>query len=106
MEGGADVPRLLLLLVVVLALVRPAHPANNRPPERMANERNLIFCVNFEGMDLNIGYRLSHKLCVEMKHVLLSRNYRSGTAFTADQQSQKETTAQMRPLVSNVPKSV
>ena len=54
MEGGADVPRLLLLLVVVLALVRPAHPANNRPPERMANERNLIFCVNFEGMDLNI----------------------------------------------------
>ena len=53
MEGGADAPRLLLLLVV-LALVRAAHPASNRPPERMANERNLIFCVNFEGMDLNI----------------------------------------------------
>ena len=53
MEGGADAPRLLLLLVV-LALVRAAHPASNRLPERMANKRNLIFCVNFEGMDLNI----------------------------------------------------
>jgi hypothetical protein len=53
MEGGAEAPRLLLLLVV-LALVRAAHPASNRPPERMANERDLIFCVNFEGMDLNI----------------------------------------------------
>jgi len=73
MEGGADAPRLLLLLVVLLAPVRPALPASNRPPERMANERNLILCVNFEGMDLNIWLRLSHKLCVEMKHVPLSR---------------------------------
>jgi hypothetical protein len=71
MEGGADAAQLLLLLVVLLALVRPALPASNRPPERTANERNLIFCVNFEGMDLNIWLRLSHRLCVEMKHMPL-----------------------------------
>jgi hypothetical protein len=43
-----------LPLALPLGLVTPAHPASNSPPERTTNERKLIFCVNFEGIDLNI----------------------------------------------------